>query len=184
MGDDDKPSVSFGVQVTTSDGSEEVVDVDSTSNPLELSAGQGVERTESGDAREAAIQASLRSSILKPGEGPVVSPRNRMTRNLSFVDQTEDARPLKEVRLYERDPKPGQPGRPGSLLGPPEVEDEEDSAAPLLIGIGVVILLVRARSRPIYYHTARQSASSPSPHTHTPHTLPHPPAVPVPVARR
>ena len=146
MGDDappESPTVSFGVEVTTSDGSEAVA-VDSTSNPLELSVADGVERTASEDAREAAIQASLRSSILKPGEGPVVSPRNRMTRTLSFVDQTADARPLKEVRLYERDPKPGQPGRPGSLLGPPEPEEEE-SAAPLMLAVGVVIVLVRTR---------------------------------------
>ena len=169
MGDDAQPAVSFGVQVTTSDGSD-VAGVDSTSNPLELSVGEGVERTTSEDAREEAIQASLRSSILKPGEGPVVSPRNRMTRNLSFVDQTEDARPLKEVRLYERDPKPGQPGRPGSLLGPPEEEDE-DSAAPLMIGIGVAVLLVRARSHP--YITIR--------HVSLPLRLP---AVPLPVAGR
>jgi hypothetical protein len=149
MGDDAppaSPTVSFGAEVTTSDGSEAVA-VDNTSNPLELTVADGVERTASEDAREAAIQASLRSSILKPGEGPVVSPRNRMTRNLSFVDQTQDARPLKEVRLYERDPKPGQPGRPGSLLGPPE-EEEEESAAPLMIAVGVAILLVRARTQP------------------------------------
>ena len=100
--------------------------------------------------REEAVQAGLRSSILKPGEGPVVSPRNVMTRNLSFVDQTEDARPLKEVRLYERDPKPGQPGRPGSLLGPPE-EEEEDATQPIIIAAGIAILL--ARPPPPPYHT-------------------------------
>lgn len=142
MGDDAppaSPSVSFGAP--PSDGS---AAVDTTSNPMELRLEEGAERTTSDD-REAALQAGLRSSILKAGEGPVVSPRNNLTRSLSFVDQTEHARPLKEVRLYERDPKPGQPGRPGSLLGPPE-EEEEENVKPLLIGVGVAIVLVRRPS--------------------------------------
>jgi hypothetical protein len=135
------PSVSFGEQVITSDGS---AAVDSTSNPMDLTLMEDPSPTSSADRQ----LDPLRSSILKPGEGPVVSPRNPLTRNLSFVDQTPDAKPLKEVRLYERDPRPGQPGRPGSLLGPPEEEEEEETVKPIMIAFGVVVLLVRLESHP------------------------------------
>ena len=109
-----------------------------TANPLELVVAE--EDTSPNTERIERENAALRMSILKAGEGPVVSPRNPMTRNLSFVDQAADPSPLKEVRLYERDPKPGQPGRPGSLLGP-EQEEEDESGKAILIAFGIVVLI-------------------------------------------
>ena len=171
MGDDAapaSPSVTFGESlsvVVETETSTDGAPVENTSNPLEIVLPDDVEEGGlSPEAlrreREAGVQAGLRSSILKPGEGPVVSPRNMMTRTLSFVDQTEDARPLKEVRLYERDPKPGQPGRPGSLLGPPE-EDEENATQPIMIAVGISILLVRTQSPPIPHAAVAASSALP-----------------------
>ena len=111
-----------------------------TANPLELVVAE--EDTSPNTAERIEREnAALRMSILKAGEGPVVSPRNPMTRNLSFVDQAADPSPLKEVRLYERDPKPGQPGRPGSLLGPEQQEEEDESGKAILIAFGIVVLI-------------------------------------------
>ena len=128
-------ALSFGVE-------DDVQELDATSNPLDLSGLEPEESPTTAAEREAR-EASLRSSILKAGEGPVVSPRSASTRNLSFVDQAADKKPLNEVRLYERDPKPGQPGRPGSLLGPPEAEEEEDESPKVIMAaFGIIILLI------------------------------------------
>ena len=61
---------------------------------------------ENADHARPRLNDPLRNSILKPGLGPVVSPRTPMTRTLSFSDQV--GKPLKDVRLYERDLNPHQ----------------------------------------------------------------------------
>ena len=101
----------------------EELGIDKTNNPLQLSAtsvnSDGEEGTEKEEWPEDELdedgfpvaQASLemRSSILKPGVGPVVSPRTPLTRGLSFSDQ--QGKPLKEIRLYERDLPQGAAAR-------------------------------------------------------------------------
>ena len=97
----------------------EELGIDKTNNPLQLFATSvnldGEEGTEKEEWPEDELdedgfpvaQASLemRSSILKPGVGPVVSPRTPLTRGLSFSDQ--QGKPLKEIRLYEKDLQQG-----------------------------------------------------------------------------
>lgn len=101
----------------------------STSNPMAAA------RTSSSSSPDAGV---LRKSILKAGEGPVVSPRTALTRSLSFVDQAQPGAQLKEVRLYEKPPKaPRYPGL--HMMAAEEVQEQPPNKLGMIV---IVVALV------------------------------------------